>query len=46
MTGEEGVLSGPGVGTGLARGSSELLRVKASEIGTRSHDMRLDDGLL
>jgi hypothetical protein len=46
MASEQDVLSGPGVGTGLARGSSELLRVETSEIGTRSHDMRLDDGLL
>lgn len=40
------VLSGPGVVSRLARGGSELLRVETSEIGTRSHDMRLGDGLL
>jgi hypothetical protein len=39
MAGGIDVLSGPGVVAGLARGGSELLRVEASEIGTRSHDM-------
>jgi hypothetical protein len=46
MAGGIDVLSGPGVVAGLAGGSSELLRVETSEIGTRSHDMRLDNGLL
>lgn len=46
VVGGADVLSGPGVVSGLAGGGSELLRVETSEIGTRSHDMRVDDGLL
>lgn len=46
MVGGADVLSGPGIVSGLAGGGSELLRVETSEIGTRSHDMRLGDGLL
>jgi hypothetical protein len=46
MTDGVDVLSGPGVVSRLARGGSELLRVETSEIGTRSHDMWSDDGLL